>query len=207
MPFAPRRWRRDAPQVDAEPPAPAGRPKRARRAATLAAAATVLRRPYGDAPVSNLYLWGRKQDLAFELPVGRDPRQRHHVRWWRSERTGPDGRTLWLAAATYDKGVGFSHATGQITHHIAADVDAERDFLFETLQPTGQLSESCVVSGFHRARKGRNGGGDSWYTDGDLLLGVIRAQEPAFAPPGSRKDERRGAGEPLRAWVPTPCAL
>ena len=28
--------------------------------------ATVLRRPYVDAPVSDLFLWGRKQDLAFE---------------------------------------------------------------------------------------------------------------------------------------------
>jgi CheY-like chemotaxis protein len=44
------------------------------------ATATVLRRPYADAPVSNLYLWGRKEDLAFEQPVGRDPKQRHHVR-------------------------------------------------------------------------------------------------------------------------------
>src|SRR5262249_47599701 len=43
------------------------------------AAATVLRRPYDEAPVSNLYLWGRKQDLAFEQPVGNNPRQRHHV--------------------------------------------------------------------------------------------------------------------------------
>ena len=44
--------------------------------------ASVLRRAYADAPVSNLYLFG-EEDLAFEQPVGRDPRQRHHVRFWR----------------------------------------------------------------------------------------------------------------------------
>lgn len=49
---------------------------------------TVLRRTYDDAPVSNLYLWGRKQDLAFEKPVGHDPRERHHVRW-----CAPNGST------------------------------------------------------------------------------------------------------------------
>ena len=37
--------------------------------------ATVLKRPYDDAPVSNLYLFGRKEDLAFEQPVGHDPRK------------------------------------------------------------------------------------------------------------------------------------
>src|SRR5262245_26914144 len=37
------------------------------------AEATVLKRPYDDAPVSNLYLWKRKEDMAFEQPVGNDP--------------------------------------------------------------------------------------------------------------------------------------
>ena len=33
------------------------------------AKSVILNRPYTCAPVSNLYLWKRKQDLAFELPV------------------------------------------------------------------------------------------------------------------------------------------
>jgi hypothetical protein len=36
------------------------------------AADTVLRRSYEDAPVSSLYLFGRKEDLAYEQPVGDD---------------------------------------------------------------------------------------------------------------------------------------
>lgn len=48
------------------------------------AAGTILHRAYADAPVSNLFVWGRKQDLAFEQPAGNDPRRRHHVRFWRS---------------------------------------------------------------------------------------------------------------------------
>ncbi len=39
------------------------------------AADTVLKRPDDRAPVSSLYLWGRKEDLAFEQPVGDNPRQ------------------------------------------------------------------------------------------------------------------------------------
>jgi hypothetical protein len=134
---------------------------------------TVLGRTYDDAPVSNLYLWGRKEDFAFEQPVGDNPRKRHHVRFWRSDKPAPDGRSVWVGAATYDDCVGFSHTTGQITHHIAADVDAERDHLFRTLEATNDLSEIYMVDGFHKVREGRNGGGDRWYTDGRLEVGIV----------------------------------
>ena len=142
------------------------------------AVTTVFERPYDDAPVSNLYLWGRKEDLAFEQPVGPDPRQRHHVRFWRSDNADADGRPIWIGSATYDKGVGLSHTTGQITHHIAADVDAERDHLMQNLQQTGALAEIYNVDDFHKIRKGRNGGGDPWYTDGKLSVGVTVRESP-----------------------------
>jgi hypothetical protein len=137
------------------------------------AEASVFKRPDDEAPVSNLYLFGRKQDLAFEQPVGDNPRQRHHVRFWRTDKTDPDGRPLWVGSAVYDKRVGFSHTTGQITHVTAADIDAERDKLFHDLEETGDLSEVQVIDGFHKELKGKNGGGDPWYTDGKLFLGVI----------------------------------
>ncbi len=140
------------------------------------AADTVLTRPYDDAPVSNLYLWGHKENLAFEQPVGGNPRKRHHVRFWRSEKMDPDGRPVWVGSATYDERVGFSRTTGQVTHHIAADVDAERDHLFSTLEQTGDFSDVYAVDDFHKTREGRNGGGDRWYTDGRLFVGVIVPQ-------------------------------
>jgi hypothetical protein len=137
------------------------------------AEASVLRRPYDDAPVSNLYLWGRKQDLAFEQPVGDSPRHRHHVRFWRSGLLDRDGRPVWVGSAVYDKRVGLSHTTAQVTHVTAADVDAERDYLFRCLEQTGDLAERYVVDGFHKRLEGRNGGGDPWHTDGRLFAGVI----------------------------------
>jgi hypothetical protein len=137
------------------------------------AADTVMSRTYDDAPVSNLFLFGRKEDLAFEEPVGDNPRKRHHVRFWRSEKIDADGRPVWMGSATYDERVGLSHTTGQITHHIAADVDAERDHLFGELEKTGDLSESIVISNFHKILQGKNGGGDPWHTDGSLYEGVI----------------------------------
>ena len=137
------------------------------------AADTVLERPDEKAPVSNLFLWGRKEDLAFEQPVGDDPRQRHHVRFWKSAKLDDKLRPAWMGSATYDKRVGLSHTTGQITHHIAADVDAERDHLFASLKRTGDLTEVQIIEDFHKIREGHNGGGDPWHTDGRLFTGTI----------------------------------
>jgi LssY C-terminus len=141
------------------------------------AGGTVLRRPYVDAPVSNLYVWNRNQDLAFERPVGHDPRQRHHVRLWRSKELDDQGRPLWFGAATFDVRVGFSLRTGQITHHIHADVDAERDKLLDDLHAAKALAEVRWIEEFNPQRFGRNGGGDRYYTDGRLPVAVIAVPE------------------------------
>jgi hypothetical protein len=134
---------------------------------------TILSRPDDQAPVSNLYLFGRKEDLAFEQPVGDNPRHRHHVRFWRTAATSGDGRPKYLGAAVYDEKVGLSRTTGQITHVTAPDVDAERDYLFKCLEGTKRLAEQYEVNDFHKNRSGLNGGGDPWETDGKLYVGVI----------------------------------
>ena len=137
------------------------------------AADTVLSRPDVEAPVSSLYLFGRKEDAAFEQPVGDNPRHRHHVRFWKLATLSQDGRPIWIGSAVYDEHVGFSRTTGQVTHVTAPDVDTERDYLFQCLEKSGDLASHDVISGFHTQHEGRNGGGDPWRTDGDLYLGVI----------------------------------
>ena len=136
----------------------------------------LFKREYDTAPVSSEFLFGRKQDLAFEQAVGDNPRHRHHVRFWESDKPGPDGRPVWVGAAIFDKRVGLSHTTGQFTHVTDADVDAERDVLFKDLEHTGDLAEVIVVQGFHEVLEGRNGQGNPWYTDGNLYEGVIAAK-------------------------------
>lgn len=134
---------------------------------------SVFRKPDDKAPVSHLFLFGRKQDLAFEQPVGDSPRQRHHVRFWRWDKQRDD-RDVWFGAVTFDERVGFSHTTGQITHHIGADIDAERDRLMAELQTANQTQEVYWVDGFHKELSGKNGGGDPWHTDGRLEVAVLR---------------------------------
>jgi hypothetical protein len=143
---------------------------------------TVLSRPDVEAPVSNLFLFGRKEDLAFEQPVGDNPRQRNHVRFWRIETAYNDGRPIWIGSASYDERVGLSHTTGQITHHIAPDIDKDRDHLFADLKQTGDLADEYTVDNFHTVLEGRNGGGDRWVTDGKLYAGVIASSTSKIAP-------------------------
>jgi hypothetical protein len=147
------------------------------------AADSVLGRPDVDAPVSPLYLFGRKQDLAFEQPVGDSPRQRHHVRFWRWDRT-EDGQPVWFGSATYDERVGLSYTTGQVTHHIGPDVDAERDRIMRELTAAGCVQRVEWIDGFHDVREGRNGGGDLWRTDGRLA--AIYLQACGAGPRGDR---------------------
>lgn len=135
---------------------------------------TVLRRSYETAPVSNLYLFGRKEDLAFERQLGGDPHQRHHVRFWRAPVTDADGHEAWWGAVTFDRSVGFSHHTGQVTHHISPEVDGERDGLGKDLERSWSVEGQRLQDGF-QARSGSNGGGDPWVSDGKLR--VIHLEE------------------------------
>ena len=134
---------------------------------------TVEHRPYDDAPVSHLYLWGRKQDVAFEQPVGNSPKQRHHVRFWRSAELDENGEPLWLGAATFDTRIGISRTTGGVTHHISPEVDLERDKLVKDANDAGDLRALYWIDRFHQEVEGKNGGGDPYHTDGRLAIGVI----------------------------------
>jgi hypothetical protein len=108
---------------------------------------------YPNAPVSSLYLFGRKQDIAFEIPVeGVAGGGRHHVRFWattyedkeplsihsiqwqhRRKRVYGDN-LLWVGAASLDVGVNFVRHNLQLTHMIDPDTNKERELIVEQLR-------------------------------------------------------------------------
>jgi len=130
----------------------------------------ILRRPYSDAPVSPLYYAGRREDLAFEKPVGHSADQRNHVRFWEVLKSGQEGRPVWLGSATFDRDVGLSRYTGQVTHHIGPDIDAERDGLTDDLKNAKVVEAIYEVTGVGPTVNGRNGEGDRYYTDGEIKI-------------------------------------
>jgi hypothetical protein len=93
------------------------------------------------------------------------------VRFWKA----PDGwllpggrRVGWLAAGTFDRSVGFSLFTLQVTHKIDADIDVERDHIVATVLGANPAARVDVLRDFSTGYHSRNGGGDTIRTDGDL---------------------------------------
>lgn len=63
-----------------------------------------------------------------------------------------------------------SRYTGQITHRIASDVDAERKSLTDDLRATHVVEAVYQVSGVGPVINARNGGGDPYHTDGEIWI-------------------------------------
>jgi len=146
------------------------------RSSVEIAGSVLLDRAYKDAPVSNLYYLGRREDLAFEKPAGNSADRRHHVRFWKVLDKGQEQRPVWLGDATFDRGVGVSRYTGAITHHIDADIDLERRRMAADLESAGMVDAKYQVTGIGPTVDGRNGGGDLYYTDGEVwVLRLVEA--------------------------------
>lgn len=119
--------------------------------------------PYPEAPLSNLYLFNRPQDVSFELSTNsrKSARTRHHVRFWRLEEPithqnahhyifwvkklkhliMPE-KEMWIGAATEEThAIDIQWRTGQLTHGGSHDSDKERDYIIDTLQKAKQVSK------------------------------------------------------------------
>lgn len=125
-------------------------------------------RSYPTAPVSNLYVFGRVQDLAFEKPTN-DVQYRGHIRLWR---TGMfiNGQPVWVGAASYDSGIELSRINHLPTHHIAPTVDLERNAVGSDLEKAGCVKTETDTTFVPPLIYARNGGGDYYESDGDVLV-------------------------------------
>jgi hypothetical protein len=130
---------------------------------------SILGRKYTTAPVSNLFLFGRKEDFAFERP-GSSVRQRDHVRLWNTGTPAADGRPVWIGGATHDIAVEISPVTHLPTHKIAPDVDDERTALVDSIIETGWVVDEAWEPGFGQPTVQRNSLGDTYHTDGRRVV-------------------------------------
>jgi hypothetical protein len=132
---------------------------------------TIFKRQYLNSPMSSLFLFGRSQDLGFEIPISDSFKNRHHVRFWattfdqfengraldangihwftrrewRHHGEGHDDEELlWLGAASKDVGLAFIRHNAQLTHMIHPDTDAERDLIVDQLEIDGASVETTL---------------------------------------------------------------
>jgi hypothetical protein len=125
-------------------------------------------RGYPTAPVSTLYVFGHAQDLAFEKPTD-DVQNRGHVRFWKTT-TYLSGEPVWVGQASYDQGIELSGSAHFPTHHILPTVDLERSSVGADLEATGLVRTEAEVTYSAPIFAARNGGGDYYESDGDVLV-------------------------------------
>lgn len=154
------------------------------RASDIAIAKSVLlNRPDSTAPVSSLFLFGRRQDVAYEQQVGASARRRHHMRLWLVPGLTYEGRPVWIGDASFDLKAGISHRGWHPTHHIAPDIDEERDSIEATLARAGQVAETFRVTGLGVRVDDHNAEGDRIDTDGEMRVMVVSPNNVPHAVP------------------------
>lgn len=132
-----------------------------------AARAMISDQGYHQAPLSDLYLFGRPEDLAFEKMLN-TMAKRHHIRLWRSGSRAPDGRDIWLGASTHDDGIDIH--PGVISHAIAPDLDDERSKVGADMGATRTVAAEQLVTPAHPLSRGLTATGGTWKTDGRILV-------------------------------------
>jgi hypothetical protein len=155
---------------------------------------SLLHVPYPTAPMSNLYLFGRKQDVGFEIQIEGRMWHRHHVRFWattfdkdeeltpnsihwfpKRERKLHEGeKLLWLGAASKDVGLALIKHNAQLTHMIHPDTNAERDLIVEQLEIDGATLDATlqIMKPYTLANRAWSG-----YLQTDGKLKVVRLPE------------------------------
>lgn len=147
-------------------------------------------RVYPNAPMSNLLLFGRAQDLAYQLQIEGSVSHRHHVRFWAASTTESsfishvrfwrkrhklgNTKSLWIGAGTYDLGLGFIRFNGQLTHSIAADTNKERDYIVKTLRDAGMIKEVKTVKAGKPTQVKNRAIGNTMITDGELKVCILK---------------------------------
>jgi LssY-like putative type I secretion system component LssY len=130
------------------------------------------RERYPYAPVSDLYLFGRAQDLA--LQKARDNiHQRNHLRLWLSPMRY-QGKQVWLGQISRDIGSRLTfHSPTFTTHKIDPDVDEARTALAEDMAYSQSLAKLGLVGGVGAATREAPRGNlttDPYFTDGNRAV-------------------------------------
>jgi hypothetical protein len=135
--------------------------------------AVIANRGYKEAPVSQLYLYNRPEDLAFQKMYNTFA-ERHHLRLWRAPVSTPEGREIWLGAATHDTGWDIRPGEGVVSHAIDPELDDERDKVAADLAVTGNIAALALAARPNPLSEGLTATGATWKTDGRLLAAELK---------------------------------
>jgi len=141
--------------------------------------AAIANSEYAVAPVSSLYAFGRKQDLALQRARS-SIAQRNHMRLWLAPVTF-EGRPVWVGQVSRDIGVKFTDKSITLTTHVIDPaVDEAREYLLQSLLTRESVRRFGFIQAMEAAPRSRprsNLTDDPYFTDG-LRLVVLLADEP-----------------------------
>lgn len=143
------------------------------------AAAAIEGAPYAVAPVSSLYVFGRKQDLALQR-ARQSIAQRNHMRLWLAP-FRCEGRPVWVGQVSRDIGVKATTKSVTFTTHIIdPEVDETREYLLHSLLAQGFVDRFGFARGGAVATRDQprhNLTGDPYLSDGMRLV-VFLSPDP-----------------------------
>ncbi len=145
-----------------------------KEAALKAVLETYQKKDYLQMPMSQLYLFGRKQDYGYELAQAYSVvASRHHFRIWKAPVTW-NGQTMWAGAGTHDIGFEKDQRNGKVTHKIDSAVDGERDNIGQTLQTSGKVKSLYYYLPPDPVQEAKNATGGGYHSDGRILVVVLQ---------------------------------
>jgi hypothetical protein len=134
-------------------------------------------------PVSPLYVFGRKEDIALQKARS-TINERVHARLWLTPYTF-EGRRVWIGQVSRDIGVRLTDQTWNLTtHKIGPDVDFDRAYLLQDLLVSGFVEKYGYVDGVGAAPSSAprtNLTGDPYYTDGLRAVVFLSNQTTSLA--------------------------
>jgi hypothetical protein len=133
---------------------------------------------YRHSPISPLYFYGRRQDIALQK-VRSTIDQRNHLRLWKAPYSY-EGKGVWVGQISRDIGVRLAlNAPLFVTHVIEPDLDEARSYLIQDLLASEYLHAFGWLKGVGRTPQGRprvNLTGDPYFTDGLRAVMVISSK-------------------------------
>lgn len=153
---------------------------------------------YDNAPLSYLYLFGRRQDLGFEILID-GVHARHHVRFWATsydpskplsvqriswrDRSAHQIRNnmVWVGAASLDKGLAPIRHNMQITHMIHPDTNQERDLIVSHLSKAGLVEKIDHIKLWNPYRLVNRAWRGYLLTDGQMAVITLKSKEKLWS--------------------------
>lgn len=116
-------------------------------------------------PMNGYRVLERLQDMNWAItlvPI----EKRHHFRLWRTGLIDARGRELWWGSGNFD----LSARYWDLSHRPDPDMNAERDFIAESLKGSRRVEKISLIPLPQIPRNGHNDKGYAHFTDGRALL-------------------------------------